>query len=225
MGIIKKIVIGLGIVIIVFLGIGMLLPATYKVERSTSINAPIDLVFDQVNDLKKNEAWSPWKDPTMKITYSPVTAGKGASSSWTSENMGSGSQTIEESVPGSAITTHLDFGGDGTAKAHWSFVQEGETVKVTQAMTGDQGANPLKRWVGFFMDKMIGKYFDQGLASLKLVSEKLAADQKAEQAATQQAAATLEDGAAAPAADAPATPAPAAAASTPATPAPPAKAP
>lgn len=226
MGIIKKIVIGLAIVIVIFLGIGMLLPATYKVERSTRINAPIDLVFDQVNDLKKNEAWSPWKDPTMKITYSPVTAGKGASSSWTSDNMGAGSQTIEESVPGSSITTHLDFGSNGTAKAHWSFVQEGEAVKVTQGMTGDQGANPVKRWLGFFMDKMIGKYFDQGLASLKQVSEKLAADQKAEQAATQQAAAATEDGAAAPAAAEGSVPAaPAAAAGATAAPAQPAKAP
>jgi ribosome-associated toxin RatA of RatAB toxin-antitoxin module len=183
MRIVKKIVLGLIILIAVFMGIGLLLPSGYKVERSTVINAPAEVVFDQVNDLKKNEAWSPWKDPTMRITYGPVTAGKGASSSWTSKDMGSGTQTIEESVPQSSIRTHLDFGDMGQAKAHWSFVPEGEGVKVTQGMSGDQGMNPVKRWFGLMMDNMIGPYFEKGLASLKQVSEARAAELKAQPAA------------------------------------------
>jgi uncharacterized protein YndB with AHSA1/START domain len=199
MKLLKKIVLGFVILVAVLLGIGFLLPAKYKVERSVVIQAPVEVVFDQVNDLKKNEAWSPWKDPTMKITYSENTVGKGAVSSWESKDMGNGSQTIEASVPNQSITTYLDFKEMGHANAHWTFVQEGEGVKVTQAMTGDQGMNPVKRYFGLMMDKMIGSHFETGLASLKRVSEERAAAIKAEEAASAMAAAA-EDSTAAPAA-------------------------
>ena len=189
MRIIKNIILGLIVLIAVLALVGLLLPRTYKVERSVTIQAPADLVFDLVNDLKKNEAWSPWKDPTMTITYSEPSAGVGASSTWKSKDMGNGTQTIEESVPNSSIRLNLDFGGMGTAKADWIFAPEGEGVKVTQQMSGDQGMNPVKRYMALMMDKMIGPYFERGLASLKQVSEQKAAALQAEQAATQQAAA------------------------------------
>jgi hypothetical protein len=178
MRIVKRIVYGLAILIVVLAGIGFVLPSAYKVERSVSVSAPIDLVFDQVNNLKKNEAWSPWmkNDPTIKIAYSGPEAGVGAASSWTSEHSGNGSQTIRESVPGKSIVTYLDFGSMGNADGIWTFTQEGGAVKVTQAMAGDAGKNPFKHILNLAMDKMIGKYFEQGLHSLKDVSEKLAAE-------------------------------------------------
>lgn len=202
MRIIKKLFIALVVLIVVLAGIGFMLPGTYRVERTTTIAAPADVVFEQVNNLKKNEAWSPWmkNDPTIKVSYSGPEAGVGAVSSWTSEHSGNGSQTIKESVPGQSLTTYLDFGGMGNANGIWTFAQEGEGTKVTQAMTGDQGKNPFKHLMNLAMDKMMGKYFEQGLASLKEVSEKRAAEVKAEQAATMQAAATpAEEPAAAPA--------------------------
>lgn len=190
MKILKKIVFALVILIAAMAVIGLVaLPRTSKVERSVVIQAPADVIFDQVNDLKKNEAWSPWKDSTMKLTYGSVTEGKGAQSMWTSKNMGNGTMTIEESVPSSALKIDLDFGSMGKAKALWSFLPEGEGVKVTEVMASDAGMNPAKRWMSLLSDKMVGPYFEKGLASLKQVSETRAAALKAEQAATQQAAA------------------------------------
>jgi uncharacterized protein YndB with AHSA1/START domain len=194
MRIVKIILIALVALIAVLAGIGFMLPSGYKVERSVTVSAPPEIVFEQVNNLKKNEAWSPWmkNDPTIKTTYSGPEAGVGAKSSWTSEHSGNGSQTIEESVPNQSITTFLDFGEMGNAKGIWTFSQEGEGTKVTEAMVGDSGKNPFKHLMNLALDKMIGKYFEQGLASLKTVAEKQAADAKAAQAAqaaTQQAAA------------------------------------
>jgi ribosome-associated toxin RatA of RatAB toxin-antitoxin module len=205
MKIVKNIVIGLAVFIAVLALVGFVLPREYKVERSTSIQAPAEVVFEQVNDLKKNEAWTPWKDPEMTVAYSPNSAGVGATSTWQRKKMGNGSQTIEESNPPTSIKTNLDFGPQGTAKVQWSSAQDGEATKVTQAMTGDQGNNPFKRWVGLGMNALLGKYFDQGLASLKQVSETRAAALKVEQAATQQAALAVPAGeGAAPEAAAPA---------------------
>jgi hypothetical protein len=190
MRIIKKIVVALIVLIVVLAGIGFMLPSAYKVERSVTIAAPADVVFDQVNDLKKNEAWSPWmkNDPSLQITYSGPEAGKGATSTWTSKKSGNGSQTITESVPGKSIATFLDFGQMGNAQGGWAFSEEGGSTKVTQTMAGDAGKNPFRHLMNLAMDKMIGKYFEQGLNSLKDVSEKRAAEVQAEQAATRQAA-------------------------------------
>lgn len=182
MNILKKILMGLIILIAALAVVGMLLPSAYKVERSVVINAPAEIVFDQVNDLQKTEAWSPWKDPTMKITYGPVTAGKGASSSWESKDMGSGSQTIVESVPNSSVKIFLDFKAMGTANAAYALAPEGGAVKVTQEMTGDAGMNPVKRYMNLVMDKMLGSMFEKGLAGLKSVSEAEAARIKTEAA-------------------------------------------
>jgi ribosome-associated toxin RatA of RatAB toxin-antitoxin module len=190
MKILKNIVIALVVLVAALALIGMLLPSTSKVERSLVINAPAEVIFDQVNDLKKNEAWSPWKDPTMVLTYGAVTEGKGAVSSWTSKDMGHGSMTIVESNPASAINIDLDFGGMGQAKALWSFTPEGEGVKVTETMVSDAGMNPAKRLMSLMSDKMVGPYFEKGLASLKTVSEARAAEIEKEKAATAQAAAT-----------------------------------
>jgi hypothetical protein len=190
MKILKNIIIVLVALVAVFALVGLLLPRQTKLERSVVIQAPAEVIFEQVNDLKKNEAWSPWKDPTMKITYGSVTEGKGAQSSWTSKDMGNGTMTIVESVPGSAINLDLDFGGMGTAKAFWTFAPEGEGVKVTESFTSDAGMNPAKRWMGLMTDKMVGPYYEKGLASLKQVSETRAAEIKTEQAATLQAVAT-----------------------------------
>jgi hypothetical protein len=197
--VLKNIVLALLVLIALVAVGGFLIPSGYQVERSVTVKAPAEVVFDQVNDLRKNEAWSPWKDPTMKITYGPNTVGKGAMSSWESENMGRGSQTIEESVPAKSIDIHLDFKEMGTAKARWTFEEGGEGVKVTQTMTGDAGMNPMKRYMNLMMDRMIGPHFERGLASLKQVSESEAAAQGAAPADS----AMPDSGATAPAASAP----------------------
>jgi hypothetical protein len=56
-------------------------------------------------------------------------------------------------------------------------------------MKGDQGMNPMKRYFGLIMDKMLGPKFEEGLASLKSVSEALDAEMKAEEARLDAAAA------------------------------------
>lgn len=177
----KNVAIFMFVVITLLAVTGLLFrPRVTTVERSAVIAAPAEVVFDQVNDLKKADAWSPWKDSTMRVSYGPVTAGKGASSSWTSEQMGSGSQTIEESDPHEHILIHLDFGAMGTAKARWTFAPEGGGVRVTEAMISDAGMNPAKRWMSLMSDKMVGPFFEMGLASLRSVSEAEAARLKAE---------------------------------------------
>src|SRR5690242_2693728 len=84
------------IIIAIFCVVVAMQPAHYQVERSAIINAPATVVFAQVNDFHKWEAWSPWAkmDPSMKTTYSGAPAGNGAVYSWAgNKDVGEGRMT------------------------------------------------------------------------------------------------------------------------------------
>ena len=42
---------------------------------------------------------------------------------------------------------------------------------MTWSNDGDLGNNPLMRWMGLAMDKMVGADFDAGLANLKALAK------------------------------------------------------
>ena len=58
---------------LVFIGGGLLLPSGFEVKRSIRVQAPLDITFAQVNDLRNWERWSPWTgaDPTLTIRPQP----------------------------------------------------------------------------------------------------------------------------------------------------------
>ena len=145
----------------------------YNLDRSIVIKAPVAVVFENVNNLKKNEAWSPWMaaDPTMKTTYNEIAAGQGASSSWTSEDSGEGTQVIVEVVENKKIVTDLDFKGQGKAKAFWTFEETGEGVKVTWAFQSKPTGFGDHIFGAFFLESVLGKSYEEGLSKLKEVSE------------------------------------------------------
>lgn len=171
----KKIVIALALIIGIVLIVGFFLPSKIHVERSLQMNAPAEVVFEQVNTLKNWEKWSPWHriDPNMKLTYEGPESGNGASYSWQSEhkNVGDGKLTIVKSVPYDSIFVDMDFLENGKATGSYVFTKQDGGILVTWGMDSDMGMNPIGRIFGLFMDKMIGKDFEQGLQNLKQVSE------------------------------------------------------
>src|SRR5687767_5843713 len=56
-----KILIAVAALIVLFLVIVALQPSRFRVARSVVIGAPAPLVFEQVNDFHKWEAWSPYE--------------------------------------------------------------------------------------------------------------------------------------------------------------------
>ena len=98
----KKILIGFIVVLALFAVVVSLRPSEFHVERSASISAPPAVVFEQVNDLHKWQAWSPWAkmDPAAKVSYEGPTAGTGAVFHWDgNKDVGAGSMTIVDSRP------------------------------------------------------------------------------------------------------------------------------
>ena len=68
---IKKILAALVVLIAAFAGYVALQPDELLIQRQATIAAPPAAVFEQVNDLKKWDAWSPWAkmDPNAKVGF------------------------------------------------------------------------------------------------------------------------------------------------------------
>ena len=173
---IKKILIGLAVVVVVLVVIVALQPSHYRVERSATMNAPPSMVFAQVNDFHKWNAWSPWAnlDPGMKQTFEGAPAGNGAGYAWVGNSeVGEGRMTITESHPSDLIKIKLEFIKPfaATSNTVFTFKPEGNQTKVTWAMDGDK--NFIAKAFHLFMniDKMVGGDFEKGLAQMKSVAE------------------------------------------------------
>jgi effector-binding domain-containing protein len=153
--------------------LGLVAPREVDTSRSIVINAPPEVVFATVNDVKTNDAWSPWKaqDPTIKTTYGGTTQGEGATYSWTSEKSGSGTFTITGSYPADSILTHVEFDGQGKADAKWTFAAN---ESGTTATWGFHSRFPIPfNIMLLFMDfdAAIGGDYQRGLELLKAYVE------------------------------------------------------
>src|SRR5438309_2978398 len=138
----KKILIGLLVIILVFVVIVAFQPAHYRVERKAAISAPAAVVFADVNDFHNWAAWSPWAklDPSMKQAFGGAPAGTGAVYTWTGNNkVGEGRMAITESLPNGLIRIKLDFIKPfaSTCETVFTFKPEGNQTGVTWTMTGE----------------------------------------------------------------------------------------
>jgi uncharacterized protein YndB with AHSA1/START domain len=161
------------------IALSFFLPSQVHVERKTLINASPEQVFAQVSDFNAWQAWSPWAkiDPNAKMNIQG--SGLGQTMTWQSENpkVGNGSQKITQLDSPRKLITHLDFEDMGSSDA--SFVLEptdGKTL-VTWSLDTDMREGvplvkkPMNTYFGFFMDSMLGKTYEEGLANLKAVVE------------------------------------------------------
>jgi len=171
-----KILIALALIIVAVLVVVAWKPATFHIARSTTISAPPERVFAQVNDLHKWEAWSPWlkADPAAKTAYEGAPAGTGAAFRWSgNKDVGEGRMTITESRPNQLIRLRLDFMRPfaSTSVAEFTFGPDGDRTLVTWSMTGDKNFMAKAIHLVLDMDKMVGGKFDEGLAQMKAVAE------------------------------------------------------
>lgn len=142
----------LGLLVLLVI-LGIVLPKTIKTSVSRDMDVPPTVAYHIVNNLQTQEMWNPWKadDETMVFTMGDKTEGVGATYSWTSENSGTGSQTISETVPNNKVVMDVQFGEEDPAMAPFTFEKSGEGTKVTWAFEGHMGfpsniMGPFMKW-------------------------------------------------------------------------------
>jgi hypothetical protein len=172
----KKVLLGIAVVVVALLGLVALQPASFSVSRSTTIGTAPAAVFAQVNDFHNWDTWSPWakRDPAMKKTFAGAESGTGAIYTWAGNNeVGEGRMTITESKPAEAVRIQLEFIKPFRAEnvTEFSFAPDGSGTAVKWTMSGRN--NFLGKFISLFMnmDKMVGGDFETGLKQLKAVVE------------------------------------------------------
>lgn len=173
---VKKILIALAAIVVIFLVVVATRPADFRVERTATLAAPMPVVFEQVNDLHKWDAWSPWAklDPAMKSTFSGPPAGTGAAHHWVGNSeVGEGRMTITESRPNELVRMKLEFIEPfaATNTAEFTFKPDGDRTTITWSMSGHNGFMAKAFCMFMDMDKMVGGQFEQGLSNMKSVVE------------------------------------------------------
>lgn len=163
----------LSILLLIFLAFAYLQDKEVYISRSTVINAPMEIVFEQFNDLEKRLKWSPWEaeDSTMVATLGDITKGVGANYSWTTESSGDGSLRYTEVVAHQLIQSDLYFGLDEPSQELLIFKPVADGIHVTWEVRTNLGNHPLMRIMGRYMEDMVAPFFESGLASVKQLSE------------------------------------------------------
>ena len=172
----KKVLVGIFVLLVLVVGGAYLIPPRYRVERSVVIQAEPQAIFPLVNNLKQWEEWTPWDtelDPSLKREYEGPAEGVGAKMSWTGEKLGNGSVSLIDSNPQKGIGYSLDFdAGAHKSEGKIAFTPSGGGTEVKWTNEGDVGLNPINRYCSLVMGRMMGPDFEKGLARLKRRVEK-----------------------------------------------------
>jgi len=170
------ILIAIAVIVVLFIVVVATRPSAFRVTRTGRINAPADVVFANVNTLPNWEAWSPWAkvDPNAKSTYSGPESGPGSSMHWSgNKKVGEGRMTIMDIKPNEVIHIKLEFlrPMKVTNMAEFLFKTDGAQTTVTWSMSGKNNFVGKAFHMIVNCDKMIGRDFEKGLASLNTVSQ------------------------------------------------------
>jgi uncharacterized protein YndB with AHSA1/START domain len=174
---IKAIVIVVVVAIAGVLAYAAIQPNTFRVQRSTVIQAPPEKVYAILEDFDRGKEWSPFekKDPNLKRSRSGPPKGKGAVYSFEgNSDVGAGSLTVLDTAPPSKLVLALDMTKpmEGHNTVEYTLVPEGGGTRMTWSIFGPMPFISKVMCLFIDMDKMIGKEFESGLASLKALAEK-----------------------------------------------------
>ena len=173
----KKLLLVLAVAVVGLVALVVSRPDSYHVERAIDVGAPAATVFAEIDDLRAWAAWSPWekRDPAMKKSFGPSTTGVGAHYAWEgNKEVGKGSMTIIESRPDTRVAQRLEFIEPFKSIAATAFDLKPAgpaSTRVTWSMEGNSNFIGKAFSLVMDMDKVIGKDFEAGLASLKQIAE------------------------------------------------------
>jgi len=177
MKILKKIGIVLLVLIVLISITSLFFPTSTSVEKHTTIEAPVQTVFNNVNSMANWQKWGgPWHEEGMDFNeviqrIEGPAFGVGSKLIY-NQGKGNGSVAIIESDDPKRLKTLISFEDGGSANGVWLFEQTGNTTKVTWTIKVQLGYNPLKRIIGnLIMEGQVGPLFETGLNNLKNISE------------------------------------------------------
>jgi carbon monoxide dehydrogenase subunit G len=172
----KKILIALAAILLIFVVVVAMQPSEFHVERTATVAGPQADVFARVNDFHKWDTWSPWAklDPAAKVNFEGPPSGEGTVMTWAgNDKVGEGKMTLVESRPSDLVKIKVDFVKpfEGSSTSQFTFKPDGDRTAVTWTM--DASHNFLEKAFCLIMNgrKMVGDDMEKGLAQIKSVVE------------------------------------------------------
>ncbi len=177
MKILKYIGIAVLVIIAIPLIVALFVSKDANYNKSIAIDAPVHVVWENVNSLADLDKWSPWndKDPGMKKDWIGTDGTVGAIQSWESdvEGVGTGSQTISNIEAPNLFETDLKFYEpyESEAKAYVKLTSDGNRTVVTWGFESEM-PYPFNI-MGLFMnlEEMLDEDYNKGLGRLKQICE------------------------------------------------------
>src|SRR5690606_5813116 len=112
--------ISLAIVVVVFVGVGFLLPSSRHFEHSVETNRKMTIVYDTLNSLRRFPTWNILvaKDPGMDLELVGPEQGVGARLEYSSDEsgIGDGAWEIVDTVPNKSVTYAIEGPARGDNK-------------------------------------------------------------------------------------------------------------
>jgi len=137
--------------------IGLLLPSSGHVERSTEVSNPVRQIYDSVNTLRRFPEWSGERrlDPQLRMEFAGPRSGVGAAVNWSGDpSVGKGSLTIVSTDPDSQVKMAVVDDFAGTDKSYTIRIepsQSGKTARVFWSYDVDYGWNLMWRYAGLYI--------------------------------------------------------------------------
>ena len=157
-----------------FAVIGSLLPRSYDFATQIEINAAADKIFPQVNTIANWQNWTQWNPaeiPGLRVQYSGVESGKGATQSWT-DVRGEGKLWITNSNTDESIDYEMLFANFPTMASQIKLIEndEGKTT-VRWSSRGRLPAGPFYGFFAPFFPTQMRNQYDLSLNNLKALIE------------------------------------------------------
>lgn len=141
------------------------LDGKYDVTRSRIIEAPREVVFNEINDYKNWKEWGPWyeEDSTIAVTYGENTVGLGASYTWTGVEGDGQMQTLKVEEPSrieQEIVFFMPF-GEMRSDIHWTMEAVEQGTELTWSINGEMPF--FMRFMAANMEEQMGPMEERGL--------------------------------------------------------------
>jgi len=139
------------------------IPAQVHIERDIVINAPKELIFQQVNNLQNWSHWAPWTPDSIAANPNPG-----------SNNVNPATRksriTITRSVPFELLEFDIQK-KSWLMKSSFKLEELPEGVRAIWSITSEAGKKPFRKYYGLYLRRFTGDKLEKGLMNLKNLSE------------------------------------------------------
>ncbi|UNK57857.1 polyketide cyclase [Pseudoxanthomonas daejeonensis] len=166
--------IALGIVAVLALAVGLVLPSHRHISESVETNRKMTIAYDTVNNLRRFKDWNPLvlRDPKMQLNVTGAESGVGSRLDYasTEAHVGQGSWEIVESVPNEKVVIKVEDERRGSDKTVQFLLEptgkNNRNVKITQTYDVNYGWNLLGRYAGLYVSRHVGDDVKLGLSRM-----------------------------------------------------------